>query len=168
MGENPDGYGRQWQYEHNRLHEYDYLRGISMMKIASLIQFTLPGVPSVYYGDEIGMQGMKDPFNRECMAWDSPNEELHKWYKRLGEIRRGSKVFANGEFVPFYCNYKTIAYVRDDGNNQILVAINLDDTEADIPVDDSWNNSYTFFGDFVCDGNIHLEPFRYAMYSKIK
>ena len=168
VGENPDGYGRQWQYEHNRLHEYDYLRGISMMKIASLIQFTLPGVPSVYYGDEIGMQGMKDPFNRECMAWDSPNEELHKWYKRLGEIRRGSKVFADGEFVPLYCNHKTIAYVRDDGNNQTLVAINLDDTEADIPVDDSWNNSYTFFGDSVCDGNIHLEPFRYAMYSKIK
>ena len=47
-----------------------------MMKMASLIQFTLPGVPSVYYGDEVGMQGMKDPFNRGCMQWDNKNTEL--------------------------------------------------------------------------------------------
>ena len=59
-GENPDGHDRAWQFEHNTLSEFDYLKGISMMKIASLIQFTLPGVPSIYYGDEIGMQGMRN------------------------------------------------------------------------------------------------------------
>ena len=67
------------------------------MKIASLIQFTLPGVPSIYYGDEIGMQGMKDPFNRGCMPWNKPNEELLKWYKRLGQIRHSSKAFIDGD-----------------------------------------------------------------------
>lgn len=40
-GENPDGHDRAWQFEHNTLSEFDYLKGISMMKIASLIQFTL-------------------------------------------------------------------------------------------------------------------------------
>ena len=46
-GENPDGHDRTWQFEHNTLSKFDYLRGVSMMKIASLIQFTLPGVVSI-------------------------------------------------------------------------------------------------------------------------
>ena len=39
------------------------------MKMASAIQYTLPGVPSLYYGDEAGMEGYQDPFNRGCYPW---------------------------------------------------------------------------------------------------
>lgn len=167
-GEWCGGYGRQWQYEHNRLDEYDYLRGISMMKIASLIQYTLPGVPSLYYGDEIGMQGLRDPFNRECMNWSEPNEELHRWYKRLGEIRQGCKVLAHGEFVPVYCKHKAIAYSRVDDDSELLVAVNLDDTDVDIYVGEQWDNSYNFFDAKSVDGYIHLEPTRYTVLTRVK
>lgn len=164
-GENCDGYGRHWQYEHNILSQYDYLRGVSMMKIASLLQYTLPGVPSLYYGDEIGMQGLKDPFNRGCMNWDNPNTELLHWYKRLGEIRRGYNVFEKGDFVPVHCNHKTIAYKRVDDNCEVLVAVNLDEEPVDIWTGNDWNNSYTLFGNSVSNGNLHLEPFRYSVIS---
>lgn len=167
-GENADGYGRHWQYEHNRLSEQNYLKGVSMMKIASLLQYTLPGVPSVYYGDEIGMQGMKDPFNRACMDWEHPNTELHKWYRRLGEIRRGCHVFAQGSFEPVFCRHKTVAYIRSDENSMALVAVNLDDCAVDIPVGREWNGAYTFFGDSITDGIIHLEPYRYSMHTVVK
>ena len=165
-GENCEGYGRHWQHEHNKLSDYDYYRGVSMMKIASLIQYTLPGVPSLYYGDEIGMQGMKDPFNRACMDWYEPNTELHRWYKRLGEIRRGCKAFERGSFVPIYCSYKTVAYLRSGDNNEVLVAVNLDENAVDINVGNQWDNAYYFFESTVQNGNLHLEPFRYTLLTR--
>lgn len=165
-GENCEGYGRHWQHEHNKLSDYDYYRGVSMMKIASLIQYTLPGVPSLYYGDEIGMQGMKDPFNRACMDWYEPNTELHHWYKRLGEIRRGCKAFERGSFVPVYCSYKTVAYLRSGDNNEVLVAVNLDENAVDINVGSQWDNAYYFFESTVQNGNLHLEPFRYTLLTR--
>lgn len=165
-GENCEGYGRHWQHEHNKLSDYDYYRGVSMMKIASLIQYTLPGVPSLYYGDEIGMQGMKDPFNRACMDWYEPNTELHRWYKRLGEIRRGCKAFERGSFVPVYCSYKTVAYLRSGDNNEVLVAVNLDENAVDINVGSRWDNAYYFFESTVQNGNLHLEPFRYTLLTR--
>lgn len=165
-GENCEGYGRNWQHEHNKLSDYDYYRGVSMMKIASLIQYTLPGVPSLYYGDEIGMQGMKDPFNRACMDWYEPNTELHRWYKRLGEIRRGCKAFERGSFVPVYCSYKTVAYLRSGDNNEVLVAVNLDENAVDINIGSQWDNAYYFFESTVQNGNLHLEPFRYTLLTR--
>lgn len=165
-GENCEGYGRHWQHEHNKLSDYDYYRGVSMIKIASLIQYTLPGVPSLYYGDEIGMQGMKDPFNRACMDWYEPNTELHRWYKRLGEIRRGCKAFERGSFVPVYCSYKTVAYLRSGDNNEVLVAVNLDENAVDINVGNQWDNAYYFFESTVQNGNLHLEPFRYTLLTR--
>lgn len=165
-GPDSEGRGRHWQYEHNSLSSYDYLKGISMMKMASLIQFTLPGVPSIYYGDEIGMQGMKDPFNRGCMQWKNQNKVLLKWYQRLGQIRKGTKALADGEFIPVICENSAIAYERRSNSGSVLVAVNNNETETKIIVGDHWNNSYCYF-DYNCkNGVITLPPHRYTMLSK--
>lgn len=167
-GPDPEGYGRQWQHEHNKLNGYDYLMGVSMMKLASLIQFTLPGVPSIYYGDEIGMQGMKDPFNRTCMNWGNPNEELYKWYKRLGEIRKGTKAFKEGEFAPFFCSHKTVAFKRTDENSEVLVAVNLDDETVKIELEAEYVNCYTLLGNTPVNNSLYLEPYRYSILTIVK
>ncbi len=165
-GPDNEGRGRDWQFANNELPSYDYLKGISMMKMASLIQFTLPGVPSIYYGDEIGMQGMKDPFNRACMQWDNQNEELLKWYKRLGQIRNGAKALIDGEFVPVFCENSAIAYERVSSDNSVLVAVNNNDEETKLFVGEKWNNAYPYFG-FKCEnGIITLPPHRYTMLSR--
>ena len=165
-GPDNEGKGRDWQFANNELTSYDYLKGISMMKMASLIQFTLPGVPSIYYGDEIGMQGMKDPFNRACMQWDNQNEELLKWYKRLGQIRNGAKALIDGEFVPVFCENSAIAYERVCSDNSVLVAVNNNDEETKLFVGEKWNNTYPHF-DFKCEnGIITLPPHRYTMLSR--
>lgn len=165
-GPDNEGRGRHWQNEHNKLSQYDYLKGISMMKMASLIQFTLPGVPSIYYGDEIGMQGMKDPFNRACMQWDNMNEELLKWYQRLGQIRRGSKALADGEISPVFCSGSSIAYKRDNGESSVLVAVNNGEDSAAVFVGEEWDNSYCHFDYNSENGVITLPPHRYTMLSK--
>jgi len=165
-GTDCEGQDRAWQFEHNTLSDFEYLKGISMMKMASLIQFTLPGVPSIYYGDEIGMQGMKDPFNRACMQWDDQNKELLRWYKRLGQIRRGCRAFTDGEFVPVFSGDSAIAYERVSDDSIALLAVNNGNTDAEIYVGEQWDNSYPYF-DFKCEnGYIKLPPYRYALLSK--
>lgn len=164
-GKDCNGRDRDWQNEHNIMQPFDYLRGISMMKMASLIQFTLPGVPSIYYGDEIGMQGMKDPFNRMCMDWVNPNQELLKWYRRLGEIRRGCKALVDGEISFVFCDGSSMAYTRINDVNAVLVAVNNGDLQKQIVVGNEWDNSYCFF-DYGCkDGVITLPPKHYTMLS---
>ena len=91
-GENPDGHDRAWQFEHNTLSEFDYLKGISMMKIASLIQFTLPGVPSIYYGDEIGMQGIKKFKDYETPISVRAYKRLSMIYEKQGNYENAFEI----------------------------------------------------------------------------
>ena len=55
---------------------------------AVTLQFMLPDIPSIYYGDEIGMQGYEDPLNRLPMRWDDVDEELLAYYRRLAQKGR--------------------------------------------------------------------------------
>ena len=162
-GEDPEGHNRLWQHAHNTLSPADYSRGVQLMKLASLLQYTLPGVPSVYYGDEIGMQGMKDPFNRGCMAWNAPNNELLKWYRRLGEIRKGCPLLKDAELFEAYAHSGAAAYVRSGEKNELLVAVNTDEEACVIPVGDGWNNCYTVLGEPCQNGEIHLPPLGFSL-----
>lgn len=71
-----------------RLFEYQYKKGRDRLKIASLLQYFLPGVPSVYYGDEVGMEGFEDPINRRPFPWDNIDYDLLAHYRFLGNLRR--------------------------------------------------------------------------------
>ncbi len=69
-------------------------RGAAMQKLAAAIQFSVPGVPSVYYGDETGMSGMLDPFNRA--PFTTGKRPLVEWYQALGEARNGHDALSVG------------------------------------------------------------------------
>lgn len=157
-----EGRSREWQYEHNALSPDDYKRGVQLLKIASLIQYTLPGVPSLYYGDEIGMAGMKDPFNRACMNWETQDEALLRWYRRLGEIRNAYALFKDGGLEYVFTGSKAVAYKRFNGENELLVAVNLDEVTVRIPLGEEWDNAYTLLGHTPVGGSLYLEPRRYS------
>ncbi len=70
--------------------------GIRRMKLASLLQFTVPGVPCIYYGDEAGMQGFSDPYNRGPFPWGNENKELTEHYRLLGHLRSQYRVLREG------------------------------------------------------------------------
>ncbi len=101
-GPEADDHDRPWQEEHNFLTEEQYFIGRERLKIAYAIIFMLPGIPSIYYGDEIGMQGMKDPFNRQCMDWDNPDTELLHFFEGLCQFR-----YDNGDFLS-KANFKIV------------------------------------------------------------
>ena len=87
--------------------EYDLAK--AKQKVAAVIQYTLPGVPSLYYGDEAGIQGFGDPFCRGTYPWGNEDTELIDFYKWLGTLRRENNVFKKGEFVPLVSGLGTMA-----------------------------------------------------------
>ncbi|MDR1939432.1 MAG: glycoside hydrolase family 13 protein [Clostridiales bacterium] len=69
----------------------DLLQAYKKIKTAALLQFTLPGIPSVYYGDEAGLTGFGDPLNRAAYPFGRENRGLLEFYRRLGAFRREFK-----------------------------------------------------------------------------
>ncbi len=82
-----------------RLSQDKYDLAKKRLKFASSLQFLLPGVPCVYYGDEAGVQGFEDPMNRGTYPWGREDKELLDHYKRLGELRQEYADFLTGETV---------------------------------------------------------------------
>ena len=72
-----------------RLSGEAYALAKKRLKIASFLQYLLPGVPSVYYGDEVGLQGYEDPMNRAPFPWGEEDVELLAHYRFLGSVRKG-------------------------------------------------------------------------------
>lgn len=71
----------------NYLSQAQRERGIALLKKAAMLQFTLPGVPCIFYGDEVGMEGYGDPYCRGTYPWDGGDRELLNYYKKLASVR---------------------------------------------------------------------------------
>ena len=66
----------------------EYALGKELFKQAAILQFTLPGFPSLYYGDEAGLCGFADPWNRRTYPWGKEDRDLISFFQRLGQLRR--------------------------------------------------------------------------------
>lgn len=136
---------RRWQSAHS-LDEKEYRYGMRLLMAASAMQFALPGVPTIYYGDEAGMQGYKDPFNRRCYPWGKENEELVKWYKKLGEIRSKNSVFKDGKFEILSAVAGCVAFSRKNDDEAILVISSSNPHPITYHVKSEWCDAYDLLG----------------------
>lgn len=117
-------------------------------KLAYLLQMTYPGVPAIYYGDEIGLLGDKDPDCRRAFPWNEShwNQELRQWVKALITLRRNSKALRRGEYERVCACSEgggCLAFARILKMEKLLVIINASDTPIDtaIPLEDiGWVN----------------------------
>ena len=91
-----NGRGREWQSGRCVAGEA-YEEGMLRLRMAYAIIYTLPGVPCLYYGDEIGMQGYRDPFNRAFFCWDSHEKRLKPVLAQLAQLRHSCEAFRTGE-----------------------------------------------------------------------
>ena len=121
----------------NLLDSHDTPRFLSMvggdvrsLRLATLIQMTLPGAPSIYYGDEIGLTGEGDPLNRATMPW----HDLGRWDRELlaymagaATLRTRQAVLRRGPLRIVAAEGRTIAYMRQDGSAAALVVVNAGD-----------------------------------------
>ena len=95
-----------------RMDQEHFQLGLERLKLAVLWQMTFPGVPCIYYGDEIGMQGFKDPYNRGTYTWGKENKVLLDWYKCVIALRNQHVVLQTGKLIPVYDTDDVYAYAR--------------------------------------------------------
>lgn len=98
-------------------------RARKLLKLATIMQYTVMGIPTVFYGDEAGLEGTGDPYCRATYPWGSEDSELVEWYKQLGELRN-NPVFANGELDIKYAQDGVVAYERGNGDFKAIIIIN--------------------------------------------
>lgn len=134
-------------------------RGIDKLKIASLLQFTLYGVPSIYYGDEVGLEGNMDPFNRRCYPWGNENTELLEWYSKLAEIRK-IPLFKDGITNILAQNNGFFAFERANEEENIIIAVNMGFEKYRIKID---KPVYDLITGEYCDGKITLSSHQMAV-----
>ena len=85
---------------------------VNLLKEAVVIQMTLPGVPLIYYGDEAGLTGGKDPDNRKSYPWGKENKDILEFYKKVSAIRVGEEALKSGEIEFLENNNGILGYER--------------------------------------------------------
>lgn len=131
------GRDRDWQRDHNILDADTYYAGRQLFLLASVIQYTLPGCPSLYYGDEAGLVGYADPFNRGTYPWGREDQGLVEFFRILGRLRKNSPALRRGAFVPVAFDQEGCAYLRRAGGETVLVCVNRGAGELALPWDGS-------------------------------
>jgi 4-alpha-glucanotransferase len=117
--------------------------GIARLKMLTLWQMTFPGVPCIYYGDEAGVEGYKDPFNRRTYPWGQENEELLAWYKQVIAMRNAYDVFKTGEWISLPVHEHVYGYIRKISNGKNVFDQVAQDNTAVILLNTSVDQSIT-------------------------
>ncbi len=144
-GEPARGRNRTWQSRQS-LSGQGYKIGIKRLKLAAMLQFTLVGIPSIYYGDEVGMSGYGDPFCRGCFPWDNIDAELLCFYKKLGKVRRSCKAFTDGDIEFLSVGLGHIVYRRKKGNSSAIIGVNRWHEKEIIPLNIDLSKYKSVFG----------------------
>lgn len=163
-GESCEYRDREWQSCHNLGDNYN--KAVTLLKCAAVLQYTLPGVPSLYYGDEAGMEGYKDPFNRGCYPWGNENRELIDFYKTLGKIRRENEVFKKGYFAPISSMLGCVAYCRYDEKDSIMVIVNRNEHPITYQLPDDFKNAHTILNSSVENGAVYIDGCSFSILAK--
>lgn len=168
---------------------YDVGGDESFFKMAVVAQFTYPGMPMIYYGDEIGMQsGKKEISNRMGMDWESVRigkqygawngdpmaweitrryNSYHEFYKYMIWIRKNNPVFIEGNFIPVEISESCLAYFRVNDKQNALIIINRDsnqDIVIDVPTSIELKSA-SFRCLYGQDGHIHVKHGKIKFYA---
>ncbi len=146
------------------LPEKDKQNAIEKLKMAAVIQYTMPGVPCVYYGDENGMEGHVDPFCRRCFDWNSLNEDLIGFYQKLGAIREEYRnVFKDGEMEELKTEGGLLYYKRKNQNQEVYVYANNSSKNYLIRLPETYKDCLT---KEIFEKEIFVQPYSFKIFAK--
>lgn len=133
-----------WSKTHKlgyKLPDSEYEKAKKKLYLASVLQFTLPGIPSIFYGDEAGLQGFDDPINRRPYPWGSEDKEILAHYRKLGRIRRENRAVFSGGFN-MRDEQGLVAYERAGGDDEILIAVNAGADDKTLLINKEYTSLY--------------------------
>lgn len=168
-GDYCDDKSKDWMAE-NYLSYEQYEKGKNMLKSAMALMFFLPGVPSIYYGDEAGLQGYKDPFNRRCYPWGNEDHELISYVSELSRVRKSIPNMKDGRTY-FVINdgqtvdERVIAFTRQGDVDYIIFVNRTEDTvkiQNISQILDRFKDFEEFNGEFS-DDCVTVEPYGYTI-----
>lgn len=139
-----DVHAHGWSKTHKlgyKLPDSEYEKAKKKLYLASVLQFTLPGIPSIFYGDEAGLQGFDDPINRRPYPWGSEDKEILMHYKKLGRIRRENRAVFSGGFNMRDEN-GLVAYERAGGDDEILIVVNAGADDKTLIINKEYTSLY--------------------------
>jgi cyclomaltodextrinase len=113
-------------------------RSIEKTRLAFLFLLTYPGAPAIYYGDEIGIEGGKDPECRHTFNWDESSWkiELRQWIKALIRVRKDRTSLRRGDYLPLTVSGGNVfAFSRTDGNDSLIVVGNASDQLSKVVIE---------------------------------
>lgn len=127
---------------------------------AAALQFTLPGMPCIYYGDEAGLEGFEDPFNRRCFPWGCELTSLQTAYESLSRIKGRYAALKRGHITFENPNDHVIHFIRTLNGQRIHTIVNGGSDPMTLPIT----------GQLLFQSNInmekrllHLEPWGVAI-----
>jgi len=119
-----DFQGSREEYAVRRLSQNQREQAKELLFMAAFLQYTLPGAPSIYYGDETGMEGHKDPFNRRTYPWGNEDNSLINYYRTLGELRNRYTPLGLGNIAFFHANGQKLGFSRAYEGTQLKIYVN--------------------------------------------
>jgi glycosidase len=140
-------------------------RARCLIKLAAVLQYSLPGVPCLYYGDEAGLEGAYDPFNRRCFPWGKEEKSLTAFYRKLGNIRREHAAFAGGMIEFIEARDGLAAYRRKKGDSSIVVAVNSSQMQREVHLDEEYIDLWS---SLPLSGDIAIQPWSFLIAEKDK
>ena len=125
--------GTREELAKRKLSKEQYETARQRLLMASLLQYTLPGSPSLYYGDETGMEGGKDPFNRRTFPWGKEDPKLLSHHRALGQLRKHCEALRLGQLEFTQYGEGRIIYTRTLREQKLRICINRTEASWQIP-----------------------------------
>ena len=126
-------------------------------RIAAVLQYTLYGVPCLFYGDEAGLEGFGDPFCRQCYPWGKEDRDLVEFYRQLGNLR-GDETFVDSEVCNITFNCGVFGFERQKDDVKYKIFVNADKYPKQVGIFDDYD---AVIGGV--DQNGYIAPFGYAV-----
>ncbi|HRR77004.1 MAG TPA: alpha-amylase family glycosyl hydrolase, partial [Ruminococcus sp.] len=145
--------------------------GKNKLRTALALMFFLPGVPCIYYGDEAGLQGYKDPFNRRCYPWGQEDKELIFYVSELSRIRKSIPNLKDGKiyFVQndgSYIDERITAFTRQGRETDCIFFINRSAETVTLSGLSGYLDRFgafePFCGDYT-DDVLTIQPYSYSI-----
>lgn len=129
-----DDFDGSWEEKaHRHLSRQLYDVAKERLLMATFLQFMLPGMPSIYYADEAGMEGYRDPFNRRPYPWGREDREILSHHKLLGMLRKNYAPLRRGALAFFQAGEQRIGFTRSCGEQKMRIYVNCGHENWDVP-----------------------------------